>query len=69
MTYFAILLVQNQHIGIDDPVQESWICNFIASIGDALLMIFDWLFFEQYLLASLILPIELNIDLVDKELK
>ncbi len=46
----------------------TWTLNFLASIGDFVQIIYDWLFFEQYLAASLSLPIALNMDIDEKDL-
>lgn len=43
--------------------------NWAATISDYALAISDWLFFEQYFAAALILPIALNLQLDDKTYK
>ena len=47
---------------------ESWefALNFLASIADTMMIIYDWLFFRQFILAGFLLPVELNIQL-DKD--
>ena len=39
---------------------QTWISNLLATICDLMLMTYDWLFFEQYLSAGLIMPIAMD---------
>ena len=47
--------------------QQVWFENFSATFADLLFIIHDWLFIEQILVASLMMPIALNTFSEDAE--
>ena len=53
----------------EEKRHQTWIGNLIATLCDVMLMTFDWLFFEQYLSAGLIMPIALDMFSDEKSLE
>ena len=63
-TYYLLMLIDARPL-----IGESWTENLIITIADTLYFFFDWQFFQQYLSASLLLPVVLDHTLGREELK
>ena len=50
------------HTSSDQKIADQTpLANVIATIGDAFFVTHDWLFIEQFMLASMMMPVALNI--------
>ena len=66
LAYFAIMMKNEQEDDKDSNYQvvlteETYLAAGLAATGDFLFLMHDWLFTEQYLSASLLMPIAVNV--------
>ena len=65
-TYYTSLLRRNLNPSLALVAQAKWE-NTVATAGNVFFAIHDWVFTEQYLLASFMMPLALNMIATDED--